>query len=333
MNIEARHRQLDLASAIAEGDIRVLLMVLVHMTGDLRWLEPPYTPKRDVRLIPDPEAGLPKQIQHEIRDAVVKLFADGEPRPAIADPGDELMLRMMRACLGENVAPEYAPLMREEMGFVPRDARWTRQPAGAELQRHHVLIVGAGVCAIALGAGLGRLGIPYTIVEKHAELGGTWYVNRYPGCGVDTPNHSYSFSFGTRNNWTRYFAQRQELLDYLKKVALEHDVRSHIRFNTQLTSSRWNERRRCWISTLKTPNGEQLFESTTLVSAIGQLNDPSRAQFRGEQDFAGLLLHSALWSDDIQLDGKHVAVIGTGATAMQLVPSIADRVASVTVYQ
>ena len=101
------------------------------------------------------------------------------------------------------------------------------------MQRQHVLIVGAGVCAIALGVALGRLGIPYTIVEKNAELGGTWYVNRYPGCGVDTPNHSYSFSFGARNNWTRYFAQREELLDYLKKVALEHDVRSHIRFNTQ----------------------------------------------------------------------------------------------------
>ncbi len=333
MNIEARHRRLDLASAIAEGDIRVLLMVLVHMTGDLRWLEPPFTPKRDVRLIPDPEAGVPKEIQDEIRGAVVKLFADGQPEPAIADPGDELMLRMMRSCLGENVAPEYAPLMREEMGFTPRDARWTGPPPAEQVQRHHVLIVGAGVCAIALGTGLGRLGIPYTIVEKNAELGGTWYVNRYPGCGVDTPNHSYSFSFGARNDWTRYFAQRQELLDYLKKVALEHDVRSHIRFNTQLTSSRWHERRRRWISTLKTASGEEIFESTTLVSAIGQLNDPLPAHFEGEQEFEGVMLHPATWPDDIALESKHVAVIGTGATAMQLVPSIADRVASLTVYQ
>src|SRR5882762_3339838 len=110
MNIEMPHQKLDLSSAIAEGDIRVLLMVLVHMTGDERWLEPPYKPKRDVRLIPDPEAGVPQKIQDEIRAAVLRLFANGEPRPAITDPGDELMLRMMRACLGENVAPEYAPL-------------------------------------------------------------------------------------------------------------------------------------------------------------------------------------------------------------------------------
>src|SRR5712675_2199598 len=333
MNVEMPRKKLDLASAIAEGDIRVLLMVLVHMTGDERWLEPPYKPRRDVRLIPDPEAGLPRDSQDEIRAAVVKLFANGEPKPAVTDPGNELMLKMMRATLGENVAPEYAPLMREEMAFIPRDARWTHRPPDETLAQQHVLIVGAGVCAIALGVALGRLGIPYTIVEKNAELGGTWYVNRYPGCGVDTPNHSYSFSFGARNNWTRYFAQREELLDYLKKVALEHDVRSHIRFNTRLTSSRWDQTRRRWISTLETRTGREDFESTTLVSAIGQLNDPSPEHFKGEEEFAGLKLHSALWSDDIGLDGKRVAVIGTGATAMQLVPSIADRVAQVTVYQ
>jgi 4-hydroxyacetophenone monooxygenase len=333
MNIESPRKTLDVPSAIAEGDIRVLLMVLVHMTGDERWLEPPYRPKRDVRLIPDPDAGLPREIQDDIRAAVLKLFADGEPRPAIDDPGNELMLRMMRAGLGENVAPEYAPLMREEMGFVPREARWSDRPSQERLARQHVLIVGAGVCAIALGVGLGRLGIPYTIVEKNAGLGGTWYVNRYPGCGVDTPNHSYSFSFGARNPWTRYFAQRQELLDYLNKVALEYDIRSHLRLNTELTSSHWDNGRHRWISTLKTASGEETIETTVLVSAIGQLNDPSRAHFKGEKQFAGRIMHSALWSDDIELDGKHVAVIGTGATGMQLVPSIADRVASLTVYQ
>ena len=333
MNIELPRKKHDLASAIAEGDIRVLLMVLVHMTGDTRWLEPPYKPRRDVRLIPDPDAGVPKEIQDEIRAAVLKLFENGEPKPAIADPGNELMLRMMRATLGENVTPEYAPLMREEMGFIPREMRWSKRPPDDELAMQRVLIVGAGVCAIALGVALGRLGIPYTIVEKNAEIGGTWYVNRYPGCGVDTPNHSYSFSFGKRNPWTRYFAQRQELHDYLLKVVSEHDIRKNVRLNTELTSSRWDEGRKRWISTLHTQGGEETFESTVLVSAIGQLNDPAPARFRDDDTFKGQKVHSALWSDDIKLDGRHVAVIGTGATAMQLVPSIAGRVASVTVYQ
>src|SRR5438445_10428182 len=166
MNIEIPRQQLDLSSGIAEGEIRVLLMVLVHMTGDARWLEPPYKPRRDVRLIPDPEAGLSREIQDEIRAAVVKLFGDGEPRPVISDPGNELMLDMMRATLGENVTPEYAPLMREEMGFIPRQMRWSKRPSDDNLAGQHVLIVGAGVCAIALAVALGRLGIPYTIVEK-----------------------------------------------------------------------------------------------------------------------------------------------------------------------
>jgi 4-hydroxyacetophenone monooxygenase len=333
MNIEMPRKTIDLASAIAEGDIRVLLMVLVHLTGDERWLEPPYKPKRDVRLIPDPDAGVPAEIQDEIRAAVVKLFAHGNPKPVITDPGNELILKMMRSCLGENVAPEYAPLMREEMGFVPRDARWTQRPPEQALAHHHVLVVGAGVCAIALAVALGRLGIAYTIVEKNDELGGTWSINRYPGCGVDTPNHSYSYSFGPRHPWTRYFCQREELLGYLKKVATEYDIGRHLRLNTELRSSHWDESKRRWISTLKTKDGEEIFEATILVSAIGQLNDPSRAHFEGEEDFQGLILHSALWSEDIKLEGKRVAVIGTGATAMQLVPSIADRVAAVTVYQ
>src|SRR5215216_1138122 len=139
MNIEIPRKKLDLSSAIAEGDIRVLLMVLVHMTGEERWLEPPYKPRRDVRLIPDPDAGVPKEIQDEVRAAVLKLYENGAPKPVITDPGNELMLKMMRATLGENVAPEYAPLMREEMGFVPREARWTERRTAESLAAQHVL--------------------------------------------------------------------------------------------------------------------------------------------------------------------------------------------------
>ena len=322
-----------LRAAIAQGDIRVLLMVLVHLTGDLRWLEPPYKPKRDVRLIPDPQAGLPPQIQDDIRAAVVDLFRDGTPRPVITDPGNDLMRKMMGATLGEPVAPEYAPMIREEMALVARDKRWTRTPPKETLAQHKVLIVGAGVCAIALGVALGRLGIPYTIVEKNSGLGGTWYVNQYPGCGVDTPNHSYSFSFSARNPWTRYFSQRDEIHDYLKKVAREFGVHDRIRFNTRLTSARWDETTKRWVASLSTPDRDEQVEAAVLVSAIGQLNDPSMAKFEGAEDFGGDLFHSALWPKGYSVKGKRVAVIGTGATAMQLVPSIADEVAAVTVYQ
>ncbi|MGB3865573.1 MAG: NAD(P)-binding domain-containing protein [Xanthobacteraceae bacterium] len=335
MNIQTElpRQPLDLPQAVAGGDIRCLLMVLVHLTGDRRWLKPPYTPRRDVRLIPDPQAGLPAPIQEEIRAAVVELFRNGTPRAIITDPGDALMQEMMSATLGEQVPPEYAPMIREEMGLIARDKRWSAEPPAGRLSERHVLIVGAGVCAIALGVALGRLGIPYTIVEKNAELGGTWHINQYPGCGVDTPNHSYSFSFGPRNPWTRYFSQRDEIHAYLKKIAAEFGVREHIRFNTELTSSRWDEASGRWISTLATEGGSETIETAVLVSAIGQLNDPSLARFEGADDFGGDIFHSALWPKGYSVKGKRVAVIGTGATAMQLVPGIADDAASVTVYQ
>ncbi len=117
------------------------------------------------------------------------------------------------------------------------------------------------------------------------------------------------------------------------KVVGEHDIRRNVRLDTELTSSHWDESKRRWISRLRTKGGEETFESTVLVSAIGQLNDPAPARFKGDESFAGLKIHSAMWKDDINIDGKHVAVIGTGATAMQLVPGIAERVASITVYQ
>lgn len=335
MNIQTElpRQPLDLSQAVAGGDIRCLLMVLVHLTGDRRWLKPPYTPKRDVRLIPNPQAGLPAPIQEEIRAAVVELFRNGTPRPVITDPGDALMQEMMSATLGEQVPPEYAPMIREEMGLIARDKRWSAEPPAARIGERHVLIVGAGVCAIALGVALGRLGIPYTIVEKNTELGGTWYINQYPGCGVDTPNHSYSFSFGPRNPWTRYFSQRDEIHAYLKKIAAEFGVREHIRFNTELTSARWDEAKQRWISTLATEGGHETIETAVLVSAIGQLNDPSLAAFEGADDFGGDIFHSALWPKGYSVKGRRVAVIGTGATAMQLVPGIVDDAASVTVYQ
>jgi 4-hydroxyacetophenone monooxygenase len=323
----------DFAQAADEADIRVLLMCLVHLTGDMGWLAPPFSPKRDVRLIPDPKAGLPDDVCAKARAAALDLLRRGSLEPVITDPGDVLIHRMMSVCLGEVVPPEYAPLTREEMGIIPRDARWPDGAPPEERNQAQVLVVGAGVCAIALGVALGRLGIPYQIVEKNPELGGTWYVNRYPGCGVDTPNHSYSFSFGRRYRWSRYFSHREEILDYIKRTAAELGVRSNIRFRTRLLSARWDGARRRWVSIVEDGDGRHQIESAFLVSAIGQLNDPVMPDIGGIQSFCGPSFHSALWPDGLSVDSKNVAIIGTGATAMQLVPAIADRVRSVSIYQ
>lgn len=322
-----------LRNALEYADLRVLLMVLYHRTGDRRWIEPPYTPQRDVRLIADESAGLAPEVQTAIREAAADLLADPDATPAFTDPGDERMLEMMCACLGERVPADYAPMMREELGFAPRDVAWRdgRAPEAAALPE--VLIVGAGASGIALGARLERLGIPYTIVERHAEVGGTWIENRYPGCGVDTPNHAYSFSMGARYRWRRYFCAQDQLLDYMIRAADEFGVRPHVRFETSVTSAVWKADRAHWDVTLATPRGEEALSVPFLVSAIGQFGDPQIPHIDGADRFAGPSFHTAHWPEDLELDGRRVAIVGTGASAMQIAPTIVDRVASLAIYQ
>jgi 4-hydroxyacetophenone monooxygenase len=318
-----------LREALASADLRVLLMVLFQTTGDEHWLS--FRPKRDVQLIADEDAGLTAAEQNEIRVAAHGLLSRGDDlRPAIANPDAALMKRMMEVCLGEDVPPEYAPMMREELGFESRDVAWSGDP-GTQLEP--VLIVGAGVSGIGLGARLGRLGIPYLICERNGDVGGVWLENRYPGAGVDTPNHSYSYSFGRPFAWSRYFSTRDEVLAYLRQCADEFEVRANIRFHTSVESARWDAESRRWIVGVRGPDGCEELAVPMLVSAIGQFGKPAMPAIPGAEDFEGAAFHSAEWPQGLSCEGKKVAVIGNGASAMQIVPSIVDQVESLTVYQ
>lgn len=319
----------ELCEALASADLRVLLMVLFQATGDDHWLS--FQPKRDTRLISDEDAGLSVEDQAEIRAAAFELLSNGRDLdPAIPRPSDLLIKRMMDVCLGEEVPSEYAPLMREELGFEPRDVSWE---AGPRDGLRPILIVGAGVSGIALGARLGRLGIPYLIVERHDDVGGVWLENRYPGAGVDTPNHSYSYSFGSPFAWTRYFSTRDEIHTYLRLCADEFGVRPNIRFNTSVVAAKWDEGQQQWIVSVDGPNGREDLVTDVLVSAIGQFGKPSTPVIAGAETFIGPAFHSAEWPEGLGTDGKRVAIIGTGASAMQIVPTIVDNVQSLTVYQ
>lgn len=319
-----------LDAAIAVADLRVLLMVLFQISGDQKWLD--YKPKRDVKLIADEDAGLSSQEQHDIRAAARALLAQNPaPQPAIGDPGDALMVRMMRTCLGEDVPAEYATLMREELGFLPRDIAWRAKPADEVLPT--ILIIGAGVSGIALGARLGRLGIPYSIIERHGDVGGVWLENRYPGAGVDTPNHSYSYSFGRTHPWARFFATRDQIYDYLRRCADEFGVRPNVRFHTRVLGMTWDAAANEWSVTVDGPDGIREMRAPIVVSAIGQFGQPSLPQIAGAESFRGPAFHSADWPDDLDLAGKKVTIIGAGASAMQIVPTIVDSVANLTIYQ
>ncbi len=323
----------DLRQALEDGDLRVLLMVLFHLTGDRKWLEAPFRPARDVNLIADPAAGLPEEVRRQILDSAAELLARPDVKPVVSDPGDTLMVEMMSVCLGERVPEEYAPMMREEMGLVSRHVAWTAEKPTATDRDDPVVVVGAGASGIALGANLKKLGIPYVIVEKNAEVGGTWLENRYPGCGVDTPNHAYSFSHGERYRWSRYFSPRDELADYMVRSADGFGIRPDIRFRTRVTAATWDEASKRWRISIETPDGPETLTARALVSAIGQLSLPSIPEIAGADRFKGRIFHSAEWPEDLDLEGKRLTIIGTGATSMQVVPTVIDQVQQVTIYQ
>jgi 4-hydroxyacetophenone monooxygenase len=273
-------------------------------------------------------------VRAEIRGAALDLLgAMAGQIPAVYDPGNRLMLEMMRQCMNENIAEPYAPMMREEMGLTPRDALWSSPPPAQQLAAMHVLIVGAGASGLILGARLKRLGIRYTLLEQASDVGGTWRDNRYPGCAVDTPNHAYSFSLGGRYRWRSYFSARAQLFDYMRRAAHEFGVHQDIRFQTKVSAARWDAASNHWIVSVVGPRGQETIMANALVSCIGQFGLPQIPSIDGLESFRGQKFHTTEWPEDLDLMGKRLAIIGTGASAMQIVPSIAAEVAQLDIYQ
>ncbi|WP_417513603.1 flavin-containing monooxygenase [Minwuia sp.] len=323
----------NLETALEEADYRILPLILFQFTGDEKWLEAPYRPKRDVKLIADEDAGLPDDVRAELREAALDVLTQPRITARVADPGDAQMVRMMSVAQGEAIPEEYAPMMREQIGLQEQTSDWQRPASRTRLDRYPALIVGAGASGLALASRLKALDIPFTIVERNDRVGGTWYENRYPGCGVDTPNHAYSFSNASPYPWKRYFSERDQLHDYLERSAHEFGLIDEIRFHTEVMNARWVEQEGVWEVNLSTPDGSETLKTAALVSAIGQLSLPSIAPIDGIDDFEGPIFHTALWPDDLELKDKRVAIIGTGASSMQVVPSIVDEVAELQIYQ
>jgi cation diffusion facilitator CzcD-associated flavoprotein CzcO len=193
-----------------------------------------------------------------------------------------------------------------------------------------IVIVGAGFGGIGLGVNLKKRGCDdFVILEKSDSVGGVWHKNRYPGAACDVPAHLYSFSFELRADWPQKYASQAGILDYLNHCARKYDLVPHIRFGAEVTDAHWDEAHNRWI--VRTAD-DQIFQAQALVTATGQLSRPSYPQLPGAASFSGPIFHSAEWRD-CDLRGRSVAVIGTGASAIQLVPAIAPLVGKLYVFQ
>jgi cation diffusion facilitator CzcD-associated flavoprotein CzcO len=198
-------------------------------------------------------------------------------------------------------------------------------------EQFDAVIVGAGFGGIGAAIQLKRLGYDnFVILDREDDLGGTWYVNHYPGLAVDVPTTTYSYFFEPNPNWSRLFSTGAEIKQYADDVADKYDVRRHIRFNATVEGARWDEEAKAWR--VGVAGGETL-TARYLVTATGFLSQPKLPDIPGIDTFAGKIVHPADWDDDYDPTGRRVAIIGTGATAVQLIPELADRAADLTVYQ
>lgn len=197
--------------------------------------------------------------------------------------------------------------------------------------RVEVAIVGTGFSGLGMAIKLREAGeSSFVILEKADGVGGTWRENTYPGCACDVPSHLYSFSFEPNPGWTRLFAPQGEIRDYLERCTDKYGLRPHIRFGEEITLARFDEARARW--SVRTKSGLDV-DARYLVLGTGALHEPLIPKVKGRERFAGKAFHSAKWDHSVDLSDKRVAVIGTGASAIQFVPAIAPKVAKMTVFQ
>ncbi|WP_404473418.1 flavin-containing monooxygenase [Microbacterium aerolatum] len=198
------------------------------------------------------------------------------------------------------------------------------------VERHRVVIVGSGFSGVGMAIKLKQQGEDsFVVLERESAVGGTWRDNTYPGAACDIQSHLYSFSFMPNPKWSRVYAPQGEILDYIQDCARKGGIMPHMRFDSELLSAEWDESRRVWR--ISTSSGE--YESQVLISAAGHLSDPKYPAIDGIEEFSGTMFHSARWNHDAQLEGKRIGVLGTGASAIQIVPEMAKVAGQLTVFQ
>jgi 4-hydroxyacetophenone monooxygenase len=326
-------------SALEHANLPALVLSLFHLTGDPAWLLPPYAPTRTRGVEHHDDGGLPGPVQAEIRAVAARLLKEGRgiEGARVGRPDPAMAARMFAVCMGDQVPLEYGDFVAHEIGTYvgaasAPDATRSRRVDPPASGTGDAVIVGAGISGIAAAVELKRKGIRFTILERRAGVGGTWLDNDYPGAGVDTPSHLYSYSYAPWQ-WSRYYAKRAEVLAYLEDVVDRFDLRDHIVFDADVRSARFDDGQGRWQVDFAESGVAKEADAQFLIFSIGQLNRPKIPCFEGADEFAGDAFHSAQWPGDYDISGKRVAVVGSGASAMQVVPNIEAKAAKVTVFQ
>jgi 4-hydroxyacetophenone monooxygenase len=325
----------EIAEALLDLSIPTLMLSLVHMSGDIELIRGRLRPAG--LFLNEVQGYMSEDDKAEVRRLaleVIRAYRDAgcpEPTPVSADHLHE----MMRWLVCEDVPPEYVPMLSEEMELAGTDARKVAAHSTTEDRAAFpVVVIGCGQSGLLAGIRLKEAGIPFTIIEKNAGVGGTWWENSYPGARVDVGNHFYCYSFEPSDEWTEYFAQQPELQAYFERVMTKHDIEPQVRWATEVLSATWDDVDGTWSVMTRAADGtESTLVARAVISAVGQLNRPHLPEIEGQDSFAGPSFHSARWDHSVDLTGKRVAMIGAGASGFQIAPTIAPAVAHLTVFQ
>jgi len=321
-----------LARHLPGADLPALLMTVAHLTGDFDVLRPAWRPAVHISGVARIEVE-PDEAATIRAECLRRLAAFRDSRqPVVPRPTHDQIARMAEWLVGP-VAEHYVPLIAEELiatGADPREPTWTKDRLAAD-RDFHVAIIGAGESGLATAFRLKQAGVPFTIYEKNSELGGTWLENDYPGCRVDINSFYYSYAFA-RRTWQNYYSTAADVREYLKSVAIDAGIYAHIRFNTTVESATWDEAAGLWQLTLTHDGRRESADGHMTVFAVGQLNRPLLPDIAGRDTFRGPAFHSACWDHSVDFTGKRVAVIGTGASAVQFIKELARADCDVTVF-
>jgi 4-hydroxyacetophenone monooxygenase len=323
-----------LKSALEEGHIASLMLAMVHLTGDMGIIRGDIRPRMEFL---SPEDGLTDEQRARVRAQALEVLTRhrDDPQPTYM-PTDEELREMLAFLVGGEVSNEYVEFLISELSLHGEDPYAQPKIEVVPVQNRaefKVLVIGAGMSGVLSAVRLKEAGIGFEVIEKNSDVGGTWYENTYPGCRVDSANHVYSYSFRPKD-WPQHFSPQPVLRSYFSETADAYGLRDHIRFNTEVTEARFDESDNVWRVTLVDARGnEETLTANAIISAVGQLNRPKLPDIPGRESYRGIAFHSAEWQHEHDFTGKRIGVIGTGGSAFQFVPILAEQAESVTVFQ
>jgi cation diffusion facilitator CzcD-associated flavoprotein CzcO len=328
-----------LRSAIDALDPVIALLALVHLTGD-RTLLASHGPALEgvpraggSSFSAKVEQGNKEPDPTVVADIRARLLAamESDSDPVLTSLDRALFKQMAEFCLDRDLTEDALAMGREAAGFAIGEGgiEATKVPP----EDFEVLIVGAGMMGIIAAIRLKAAGFRYRVIERNTGVGGTWFVNTYPNVAVDTPSVEYSISFAQNSSWSKYYPRGGEYREYLDGVARKFRIFDQIDFETEFNGCSWDDAAKQWVVSTTRGGEEVTYRAKALVMALGFLTRPSFPDVEGLDRFKGPVVHGGYWDDSVDLAGKKIVVVGTGASSAQISTGLADRASHLTVVQ